>query len=185
MKNKDEKLYNSLSRLSLSIPGDSLNIYFTYKKNKKGCFIDITENVSKKLEYILDKYNLLYKKYDRWGDGILLYFISNITNPKNIDFFDSKNKINHIKIGKFLGYGCIHNLDKDKPCQKGYRFGIYYNDYKNPSIQVYAFCCLKLNINIINQTLKIVNEMNYNIEKYLFKKLKGNIELSIINRNIR
>ena len=52
MKNKDEKLYNSLSRLSLSIPGDSLNIYFTYKKIKKGCFIDITENVSKKLEYI-------------------------------------------------------------------------------------------------------------------------------------
>jgi hypothetical protein len=41
--------------------GDALNIYFTYKKIKKGCYIDSTK--SYKFENILDKYKLKYKKY--------------------------------------------------------------------------------------------------------------------------
>jgi predicted Zn-dependent peptidase len=106
MKNKDEKLYNSLNKLELSkflLQGDSLNIYMTYKKIKKGCYINISSNLSRKFENILDKYNLLYKKYgDVWNSGDSYYFISNITNPKNIEFFDSKNKLNHLTLGKFL-----------------------------------------------------------------------------------
>ena len=90
--------------------------------------------------------------------------------------------MNHLTLGKFLGYGCIHNLDKDKPCQKGYRLSIYYVD-KN--ILIYGFCCLKLNMNIINKTLKIVNKMNNCIRKYLSNKLKGSIELVITNINIK
>ena len=186
MKNKDEKLYNSLNKLELSkflLRGDSLNIYMTYKKIKKGCYINISSNLSSKFENILDKYNLLYKKYgDVWNSGDSYYFISNITNPKNIEFFDNKNKLNHLTLGKFLGYGCIHNLEKDKPCQKGYILSIYYVD-KN--IPIYVFCCLKLNMNIINKTLKIVNQMNNCIRKYLSNKLKGSIELVITNINIK
>jgi hypothetical protein len=182
MTNKDKKLFNTLNKLELEDPGDSLNIYFTYKKLKKGCYIDIKSNISYKLENILDKYKLKYKKYnDIISKKYSYYFISNIINPKNIEFFDKNNKLNHIKIGKFLGYGCIHNLDKDKPCKKGYGLRIHYADYKiQKFLNIYSFCCLKLNINIINKTLKIVNQMNYYITKYLSNKLKGKIQLTII-----
>ena len=45
MKNHDEKLYNSLNKLHISkflLRGDSLNIYMTYKKIKKSCFMKIS-----------------------------------------------------------------------------------------------------------------------------------------------
>jgi hypothetical protein len=47
----DERLYNSLNKLELSkflLQGDSLNIYMTYKKIKKGCYINIVSNISNK-----------------------------------------------------------------------------------------------------------------------------------------
>jgi len=78
----DKKLYNSMSKL-VNI-GDALNIYFTYKKIKNGCYIDIDSSKSYKFENILDKYKLKYKKY---GDEHFHYFISNTINPQNIDFF--------------------------------------------------------------------------------------------------
>jgi hypothetical protein len=40
-------------------------------------------------------------------------------------------------------------------------------------------------MNIINKTLKIVNEMNNCIRKYLSNKLKGSVELLITNINIK
>ena len=46
----DKKLYNSVSKL-VNI-GDALNIYFTYKKIKKGCYIDIDSTKSYKFENI-------------------------------------------------------------------------------------------------------------------------------------
>ena len=170
----DKKLYNSMSKL-VNI-GDALNIYFTYKKIKKGCYIDIDSTKSYKFENILDKYKLKYKKY---GDEHFHYFIG--YNPQNIEFFDKNNKRNHIKLGKFLGYGCVHDIDKDKPCEKGYLLQILYND-----IQVYGFCCSKLTINVINKLLEKINKMNYYIRKYLSDKLKGYIELSIVKmKNMR
>jgi hypothetical protein len=182
----DKNLYNSLHKLELSKllwEGDPLNIYFTYKKIKKGCYITIDSTKSYKLENILDKYKLKYKKYDkRFDEDIHYYFISNIINPKNIDFFDKNNKINHIKIGNFLGYECVHDVVKDKPCTKGYALEIVYNDDKNPILQVYAFCCIKLTINVINKILKKINKMNYYIRKYLSDKLKGQIQLSLENK---
>ena len=77
--------------------GDALNIYFTYKKIKKGSYIDIDSTKSYKFENILDKYKLKYKKYEDEKNSH--YFISNTINPKNIDFFDKNNKRNHIKLG--------------------------------------------------------------------------------------
>jgi hypothetical protein len=142
------------------------------------------QTTKKQSQHILDKYKVIYKKYDNMLiKGYSYYFISNITNPKNIDFFDIKNnKLNDINLGKFLGSGCIHNLVKDKPCEKGYILSINYYDYKlEKNIQIYTFCCLKLNINIINKTLKIVNQMNYSIKKYLSNKLQGYIQLLITN----
>ena len=174
----DKKLYNSVSKL-VNI-GDSLNIYFTYKKIKKGCYIDIEPTKSYKFENILDKYKLKYKKYENL-DKHTDYFISNTINPKNIEFFDKNNKQNDIKFGKFLGYGCVHDTDKDEPCVKGYLLQIVYNDF-----QVYGFCCIKLTINVINKLLEKINKMNYYIRKYLSDKLKGYIELSIIKmKNMR
>lgn len=109
------------------------------------------------------------------------YFISNTINPKNIDFFDKNNKRNHIKLGKFLGYGCVHDIDKDEPCEKGYFLQIVYD-----GIQVYGFCCTKPTINVINKLLEKINKMNYYIRKYLSDKLKGYIELSIVKiKNMR
>ena len=181
----DKKLYNSVSKLELSkliLRGDALNIYFTYKKIKKGCYITIEPTKSYKLENILNKYKLKYKKYDNQNEDTD-YFISNTINPKNIEFFDKNNKQNDIKFGKFLGYGCVHDLDKDKPCIKGYLLQIVYNDF-----QVYGFCCIKLTINVINKLLEKINKMNYYIRKYLSDKLKGYIELSILkikNTNTR
>jgi hypothetical protein len=106
--------------------GDALNIYFTYKKIKKGCYIDIDSTKSYKFENILDKYKLKYKKYE---DEHFHYFIG--YNPQNIDFFDKNNKHNHIKLGKFLGYGCVHDIDKDEPCAKGYLLQIVYDRIQN------------------------------------------------------
>jgi hypothetical protein len=109
------------------------------------------------------------------------YFISNTINPENIEFFDKNNKRNHIKLGNFLGYGCVHDIIKDEPCTKGYLLQIVYD-----GIQVYGFCCLKLTINVINKTLKKINKMNYYIRKYLSDKLKGYIQLSIVKfKNMR
>ena len=160
----DKKLYNSMSKL-VNI-GDALNIYFTYKKIKKGCYIDIDSTKSYKFENILDKYKLKYKKYEDEKNSH--YFIC--YNPQNIDFFGKY----HIKLGKFLGYGCVHDIIKDEPCVKGYLLQIVYNDN-----QVYGFCCTKLTINVINK-------MNYYIRKYLSDKLKGYIELSIVKmKNMR
>jgi hypothetical protein len=49
------------------------------------------------------------------------YFISNKVNHENIEFWDkTKNNLDDIVLGKFLRYGCVHNLNKDKPCQRGY-----------------------------------------------------------------
>ena len=101
---------------------------------------------------------------------------------KNIDFFDKNNKINHIKIGNFLGYECVHDIVKDKPCTKGYALEIVYNDDKKSNLQVYAFCCIKLTINVINKLLKKINKMNYYIRKYLSDKLKGQIQLNLENQ---
>lgn len=170
----DKKLYNSMSKL-VNI-GDALNIYFTYKKIKKGCYIDIDSSKSYKFENILDKYKLKYKKYE---DERFHYFIG--YNPQNIDFFDKNNKRNHIILGKFLGYGCVHDIIKDEPCTKGYLLQIVYNGN-----QVYGFCCIKLTINVINKLLEKINKMNYYIRKYLSDKLKGYIELSIVKmKNMR
>ena len=60
----DKKLYNSMSKL-VNI-GDALNIYFTYKKIKKGCYIDIDSNKSYKFENILKnmKINISTILYD-------------------------------------------------------------------------------------------------------------------------
>ena len=168
----DKKLYNALSKL-VNI-GDSLNIYFTYKKIKKGCYIDIEPTKSYKFENILDKYKLKYKKYENL-DKHTDYFIG--YNPKNIEFFNKNNKQNDIKFGKFLGYGCVHDTDKDEPCVKGYLLQIVYNDF-----QVYGFCCIKLTINVINKLLEKINKMNYYIRKYLSDKLKGQIQLSLENQ---
>ena len=172
----DKKLYNSVSKL-VNIR-DALNIYFTYKKIKKGCYIDIDSTKSYKFENILDKYKLKYKKYE-YEDSH--YFISNTINPQNIEFFDKNNKQNHIKLGNFLGYGCVHDIIKDEPCVKGYLLQIVYDGN-----QVYGFCCTKLTINVINELLEKINKMNYYIRKYLSDKLKGYIELSIVKmKNMR
>ena len=178
MKNKDELLFYSLNKIKLSL-GDILNIYFTYKKIKKGCFIDINKKLSNNFINILIQYKLKYKKYvnifnDKNSD---YYFISKKIDPINIDFIKN-NCLDDIELGKFLGYGCIHNLKKDKPCIKGYSFNIQYN--QNIVENIYQFCCLKIDINIINNTLQIIHKMNYFIKKYLSNKLKGYIQLSIL-----
>jgi len=182
MNNKDLLLFRSLKKIILPF-GDILNIYFTYKKVKKGCFIDIDEDNSKKFENILKKYNFKYNIYkEKFKKNNNLYFISKTINPKNIDFFESssiKNKLNDIKLGKFLGYGCIHNLTKDLPCKNGYLLSIVYNDNDNNET-IYGFCCNHIMISVINKTLKIIEKMNYYIKKYLFTKLKGYVKLEII-----
>jgi hypothetical protein len=183
MKNNDEILFEELQKLKLSKQlDDVLNIYFTYKKIKKGCYINLGlyNNIKqiKKFENILTQYKLKYKKYQ---DKILYYFISKKVNPTNIDFMDTKYKLNDIELGKFLGYGYVHNLDKDKPCEKGILLSVEYVECnKNIYSYIYTFCCLKIDINLINNTLKIVNKMNYYIKKYLSNKLKGIVRLSII-----
>lgn len=179
MKNQDELLFYNLNKIKLSL-SDILNIYFTYKKIKKGCYIGINKKLSNNFINILIQYKLKYKKYvnifnDKKSD---YYFISKKIDPINIDFFKKNNYLNDIELGKFLGYGCIHNLKRDKPCIKGYLFSIQYN--KNIIEQIYGFCCLKIDINIINNTLQIIHKMNYFIKKYLSKKLKGYIQLSIL-----
>lgn len=63
--NKDLSLINSLEKTGLEFD-DVLNIYFMYKKVKKGSYIDIDEKNYKKLEKILKKYNIKYKKYENW-----------------------------------------------------------------------------------------------------------------------
>ncbi len=129
-----------------------------------------------KIRNALNKYKLKYKKYE---DEHFHYFIG--YNPQNIDFFDKNNKYNHKKLGKFLGYGCVHDIDKDEPCAKGYLLEIMYHGN-----QIYGFCCIKLSINVINKLLEKINKMNYYIRKYLSDKLKGYIELSIVKiKNMR
>ena len=181
MKNQDELLFYNLNKIKLSL-SDILNIYFTYKKIKKGCYIDINKKLSNNFINILIQYKLKYKKYvnifnDKNSD---YYFISKKIDPINIDFFKKNNYLNDIELGKFLGYGCIHNLKRDKPCIKGYLFGIDFVCNKNIIEPIYVFCCLKIDINIINNTLQIIHKMNYFIKKYLSKKLKGYIQLSIL-----
>ena len=123
-------------------------------------------------------YKLKYKKYN--SDQ---YFISKKIDPINIDLIDENNKFNDKIIGKFLGYGCVYDMNKDKPCIKGYLLNINYINYINnidKQTHVYGFCCLKLNINIINNTLEIVHKMNYYMKKYLSKFLNnGNFALEI------
>jgi hypothetical protein len=177
---EDELLLNNLNKLKLSL-GDILNIYFTYKKIKKGCYIDVKKKLSNNFSNILIEYKLKYKKYVGDNESYDLYFISKKIDPKNIDFIKRNKSLNHIEIGEFLGYGCIHNL-KDNPCVEGYSLNIVYiEENKNKKIveNVYQFCCLKIDINIINNTLEIIHKMNYFLKKYLSKKLKGYIELSI------
>ena len=181
--NKDLSLIKSLEKTGLYF-GDILNIYFMYKKVKNGSYIDIDEKNYKKLEKILEKYNIKYKKYNNWLEkNNHLYFMSKIVNPKNIEFFTKNKKLNHIKIGKFLGYGCVHNLDKDKPCTKGFLINLFYKDAKN-EIPIYGFCCLRISISMINKMLKNIKKMNYFIKKYLSSKLKqGSVTLNIMEDN--
>ena len=47
MKNKDELLFYNLNKIKLSL-SDILNIYFTYKKIKKGCYIVKNKKLSNK-----------------------------------------------------------------------------------------------------------------------------------------
>lgn len=177
MKSRDILFINALKKIDLILGYcDILNIYFTYKKIKKGCYIDITYDKAKKFENILNKYKMKYKKYEEKPK--ILYFISKKINPKNINFINN-NKLNHMKLGKFLGYGCVHNLEKDKPCTKGYFFNIIYSC----GIQIYAFCCLKLKTKVIKDTLDIVKRMNKCIKKNLYPKFKGEVRLEL-NKNI-
>jgi hypothetical protein len=179
MKNQDELLFYNLNKIKLSL-GDILNIYFTYKKIKKGCYIDINKKLSNNFNNILVQYKLKYKKYVDFDKNSDQYFISKKIDPINIDFIKN-NCYNHIEIGKFLGYGCVHNLIKDNPCEKGYLLIVQYiNINKNIVESIYQFCCLKIDINIINNTLQIIHKMNYFIHKYLSNKLKGYIQLSIL-----
>lgn len=109
--------------------------------------------------------------------------MSNIINPTNIKFFTKNKKFNDIKIGKFLGYGCVHNLHKDKPCTKGFLINLFYKDAKN-EIPIYGFCCLHISISMINKMLKNIKKMNYFIKKYLSSKLKqGSVTLNIMEDN--
>jgi len=183
--NSDEELCNKLRELNLDL-SDTLNIYFTYKKVKNGCYIVIKKKLSNKFENILLEYKLKYKKYNRNinKEIINLYFISKKIDPINVDFIDENNNNNDKIIGKFLGYGCVYDMNKDKPCIKGYLLNINYVNYINnidKQTQVYGFCCLKLNINIINNTLKIIDKMNYYMKKYLLNFLdRGNFALEIM-----
>ena len=167
----DKNLVNELEQLKLYY-GDILNIYFTYKKIKNGCFIDIPDNEIDNFEKILKKYKLKYKNDN---DNINLFYISNVVNPKNIEFNTD------IKIGKFLGYGCVHNLEKDKPCIKGDLIEFKYNDINNNPYQIYAFCCLNINEKILIESINIVNKMNKYIIIYL--ENKGYVELNIRKNN--
>lgn len=161
--NSDEELCKKLLKLNINL-SDTLNIYFTYKKVKNGCYVNIFKNFNK-FENILIEYKLKYKKYD--SDK---YFISKKIDPTNIIFIDENNNFNDKNIGKFLGYGCVYDMNKDKPCIKGFLLNINYINDKQT--HVYGFCCLKLNINIINNTLEIVHKMNYYMKKYLSNFLK-------------
>ena len=137
-----------LLKLNLNL-SDTLNIYFTYKKVKNGCYIDIKKNLSNKFENLLIEYKLKYKKYNRNINKeikINLYFISKKIDPINFDFIDENNNNNDKIIGKFLGYGCVYDMNKDKPCIKGYLLNINYVNYINNDdiqTQVYGFCCLQ------------------------------------------
>jgi len=167
--NSDENLCKKLLKLNINL-SDTLNIYFTYKKVKNGCYIDIKKNLSNKFENILLEYKLKYKKYN--SDQ---YFISKKLDPTNIIFIDENNNFNDKIIGKFLGYECVYDLNKDKPCKKGYLLNVNYINNNSIQTQVYGFCCLQtdLKLNIINNTLEIIHKMNYYMKKYLSKFLKG------------
>jgi hypothetical protein len=186
MQNQDELLFYNLNKIKLSL-SNILNIYFTYKKIKKGCYIDINKKLSNNFINILIQYKLKYKKYvnvfnDKNSD---YYFISKKINPININFIEN-NCLNDIELGKFLGYGCIHNLKRDKPCEKGYLLNIQYINYnlfEHINVYVYGFCCQKIDNNIINNTLQIIHKMNYCIKKYLSKILEGYIQLTILKLN--
>lgn len=52
MKNQDELLFYNLNKIKLSL-SDIFNIYFTYKKIKKGCYIGINKKLSNNFINIL------------------------------------------------------------------------------------------------------------------------------------
>jgi len=59
-------LYKILHKNKIKNISDILNIYFIFKKIRKGCFTSstiITKNRSNKLDILLDKLKLYYKKY--------------------------------------------------------------------------------------------------------------------------
>lgn len=191
-----KNLYKILYKNKVKHITDILNIYFVFKKIRKGCFIDlhITKNRSNKLDILLDKLKLYYKKYyiisrgkDRKHTKYYLYCISNTTIKKELfRFYKKKNKdygriqpnLTSKEIGKFLGYQCPEIDTKSR--HKVYVLRTIYKDSECClNNEIYSYTCKELDIKKVIKQLKIVNHMNELLRKYLSKKLHGEIVLEI------
>lgn len=175
--NKDLYLFKALTK---KLPlRDTLNIYFTYKKVRKGCLVEVMvyKNNSNKIDEILQKYNIKFNKKQK--NHILLYFISNTVNPNKIEFITKNNKLSNKKIGKFLDYECLYDNKVLNKFKKYYHIFLTYENYNSKNIFLYGFKCSQLNIGVINKTLNIIKKMNYYIKKYLSSILTGIIKLNI------
>lgn len=194
-------LYKILSTNKTKNISDILNIYFVFKKIRKGCFTSsnvITKSRSNKLDILLDNLKLYYKKYyigrrikDNKHKKFYLYCISNTVIKKELfRFFRKKNKeygsiqqnLSSKEIGKFLGYECPGDDIGNKVYRKkSYGFSINYKDSKCClNSQIYAYTCKELDIKKVIKQLKLVNRMNELLRKYLSKKLAGEIVLEIV-----
>jgi hypothetical protein len=166
-----------------------LNIYFVFKKIRKGCLISlyITKNRSNKLDILLDNLKLYYKKYYIVSENTkyYLYCISNTIIKKELfEYFINKDgkyrsiqrnlSVSSEEVGKFLGYECPGDVDNRNHRNKVY---VFKTIYKNN--EIYSYICKELDINKVIKQLKLVNRMNGLLRKYLSKKLDGKIVLEI------
>jgi len=201
----DEKIYKNLYKIlykneyKVKHITDILNIYFVFKKIRKGCFTSsniITKNRSNKLDILLDNLKLYYKKYyigrrtkDNKYKKYYLYCISNTIIKKELfKFFRKKNKeygsiqnyLSSKEICNFLGYECPGDDGNKDYRKKSYSFSVNYKEYDScVDSQIYAYTCKELDIKKVIKQLKLVNRMNKLLRKYLSKKLYGEIVLEI------
>jgi len=187
----DEKIYNNLYKLfhknNTNYDLHILNIYFVFKNIRNGCFIslNLSKNNSNKLDLLLDKLELYYKKYYIIRKDIKYYFycISKkiikkelFKHTKHMRSIMRDKSMTTLEIGKFLGYECPGDVSNRNFRKKVYSFNIMYKTYEvNSCKHLYSYICKELDINKIIKQLKLVNKMNRLIDKYLSNKLDGEI----------
>ncbi len=142
----------------------AINLFLTFKKCRKSCYIQFSSRYKKSFLHILNYYKMHYEMNHE--NGIIYCIISQYPIPEEVKhvFYHSKDDIKNPHImGKFLGYPAFMNVRKVSTMKEIGSIGFYFMKNKKEKKKeiIYGFRIPNAKI-----TTEIIAKMNTLLKKY-------------------